>query len=62
MVKVKKEMFAVVAKILGGSRMDVKCQDGNSRMARIPGSKKSANSWIAADIRVTATTGRGGIE
>lgn len=38
--KVKKEMFAVVAKILGGSRMDVKCQDGNSRMARIPGSKK----------------------
>lgn len=38
--KVKKEMFAVVVKILGGSRMDVKCQDSNSRMARIPGSKK----------------------
>lgn len=38
--KRKKEIFAVVNKILGGSRMDVKCEDGKSRMARIPGSKR----------------------
>jgi len=33
-------MYAVVAKALGGSRMEVNCQDENLRMARIPGSKK----------------------
>ena len=38
--KSKKEIFSVVNKILGGSRMDVKCEDGKSRMARIPGSKR----------------------
>ena len=38
--KSKKEMFAIVARVLGGSRMKVNCQDENSRMARIPGSKK----------------------
>ena len=38
----KKEIFAVVQKILGGSRMDVHCQDGKSRMARIPGGKRRA--------------------
>jgi translation initiation factor 1A len=36
----KNEMYAVVSKVLGGSRMEVNCQDENSRMARIPGSKK----------------------
>ena len=34
------EMFAVVDRMLGGSRMNVVCDDGNSRMARIPGSKR----------------------
>ena len=38
--KSKKEIFAVVNKILGGSRMDVKCEDGKSRLAHIPGSKR----------------------
>ncbi len=38
--KNKKEIFAVVNKILGGSRMDVTCEDGKLRMARIPGSKR----------------------
>lgn len=33
-------MFAVVDKVLGGSRMDVSCDDGKERMARIPGRKR----------------------
>ncbi len=36
----KNEMFAVVDKLLGGSRMNVVCEDGVSRLARIPGSKR----------------------
>ena len=31
------EMFAIVDKVLGGSRMNVNCEDGKSRLARIPG-------------------------
>ncbi|MEF8847788.1 MAG: translation initiation factor eIF-1A [Candidatus Thermoplasmatota archaeon] len=38
--KRKKEMFGVVERVLGGSRMRVSCEDGKSRLARIPGSKK----------------------
>lgn len=38
--KEKGEMFAVVDRMLGGSRMNVVCDDGNSRLARIPGSKR----------------------
>jgi len=34
------EMFAVVQQVLGGSRMNVNCEDGKSRMARIPGGKR----------------------
>ena len=34
------EMFAVVEKRLGGSRMHVSCADGKLRMARIPGSRR----------------------
>ena len=33
-------MFAVVDQILGGSRMNVICEDGKSRLARIPGRKR----------------------
>jgi len=33
-------MFAVVDQILGGSRMNVSCSDGKSRLARITGRKK----------------------
>ncbi len=33
-------MFALVKQRLGGSRLRVACQDGLSRMARIPGSKR----------------------
>ena len=38
--KKKDEMFAIVNKRLGGSRMDVQCSDGKSRLARIPGRKR----------------------
>ncbi len=38
--KDKNEVFAVVDKRLGGSRLNVSCADGKSRMARIPGSKR----------------------
>lgn len=36
----KNEIFAVVDQRLGGSRMNVICTDGISRLARIPGSKR----------------------
>ncbi len=38
--KHKNELFAIVNRRLGGSRLKVACADGKSRMARIPGSKK----------------------
>ena len=38
--KNKNEKFAVVNRRLGGSRMNVACEDGKTRLARIPGSKK----------------------
>lgn len=38
--KDKNERFAIVDKRLGGSRMNVLCGDGKSRIARIPGRKK----------------------
>jgi translation initiation factor 1A len=34
------EMFAIVNRVLGGSRMDVHCEDGKSRLARIPGGRR----------------------
>ena len=34
------EMFAIVDQRVGGSRMNVSCADGKSRLARIPGSKR----------------------
>ncbi|MEF8878859.1 MAG: translation initiation factor eIF-1A [Candidatus Thermoplasmatota archaeon] len=36
----KNQMFAVVNRRLGGSRMNVACEDGKTRIARIPGGKK----------------------
>ncbi len=38
--KQENEMFAVVDRRLGGSRMNVSCSDGKSRLARIPSRKK----------------------
>jgi translation initiation factor 1A len=34
------EMFAIVNRVLGGSRMNVHSADGKSRLARIPGRMK----------------------
>lgn len=36
----KHEMFAVAEKLVGGSRAKVVCEDGVSRLARIPGKMK----------------------
>lgn len=36
----KKEMFAVAQQLVGGSRIKVLCEDGLSRLARIPGKMK----------------------
>lgn len=40
-----KEMFAVADQLLGASKMIVMCEDGKSRMARIPG-KMKRRMWI----------------
>jgi translation initiation factor 1A len=34
------EMFAIVERVVGGSRMNVVCADGKGRLARIPGGRK----------------------
>jgi len=38
--KEKNEMFAVADQLLGGSRINVNCEDGKTRLARIPGARK----------------------
>lgn len=38
--KHKHEMFAIADQLMGGSRINVICEDGRSRMARIPGKMK----------------------
>jgi translation initiation factor 1A len=35
--KYENEMFGIVSRVLGGSRMDIQSADGISRLARIPG-------------------------
>lgn len=39
------EIFAIANKLLGGSRIEVACEDGMTRMARIPG-KMRKRMWI----------------
>ena len=39
------EMFAIADQILGGRRVTVRCADGESRMARIPG-KMRRRQWV----------------
>ncbi len=41
----KREMFAIADQLLGASKMIVMCEDGKSRMARIPG-KMKRRMWI----------------
>ena len=40
------EMFAIVNRILGGSRMNVQSADGKTRLARIPGRMRRRMSRI----------------
>jgi translation initiation factor 1A len=40
-----KEVFGVVQQRLGGSRMNVRCLDGKSRICRIPG-KLKRRLWV----------------
>ncbi len=47
-----REVFGVVQQRLGGSRMEVRCLDGKSRICRIPGRLKR-RLWVrAGDIVV----------
>jgi translation initiation factor 1A len=39
------EVFAVVLRMLGGNHIEVQCQDGEKRMARIPG-KIRRRKWV----------------
>ncbi len=41
----RREMFAIADQLLGASKMIVMCEDGKSRMARIPG-KMKRRMWI----------------
>ena len=48
--KSKNEMFAIADRLMGGSRMNVICADGKSRMARIPGRMKRKQRVRAGDL------------
>ena len=39
------QLFAVVLRMLGGNHIEVQCQDGEKRMARIPG-KIRRRKWV----------------
>ena len=48
--KNKNEMFAIADRLMGGSRINVVCADGKSRMARIPGRMKRKQRVRAGDL------------
>jgi len=48
--KRKNEMFAIADRLMGGSRINVICADGKSRMARIPGRMKRRERVRAGDL------------
>lgn len=48
--KKKNEMFAIADRLMGGSRLNVICADGKSRMARIPGRMKRRQRVRAGDL------------
>lgn len=47
------QVFATVTRMLGGSRVQLRCADGEERMGRIPGSMKF-RTWIREDDIVIA--------
>jgi translation initiation factor 1A len=48
--KDKNEMFAIADRLMGGSRINVVCADGKSRLARIPGRMKRKQRVRAGDL------------
>lgn len=48
--KNKGEMFAIAERLMGGSRINVVCQDKKSRMGRIPGRMKRKQRVRAGDL------------
>lgn len=44
------EMFAIADRLMGGSRINVICADGKSRLARIPGRMKRRQRVRAGDL------------
>ncbi|UCF13127.1 MAG: translation initiation factor eIF-1A [Thermoplasmatales archaeon] len=50
--KHKKEMFAIADRLMGGSRINAICEDGKSRMTRIPGKMKRKARVRAGDLLI----------
>ncbi len=50
--KSENEMFAIAERLMGGSRMNVICADGKSRLARIPGKLKRTARVRAGDLLI----------
>ena len=50
--KQKGELFAIADRLMGGSRINVICEDGKSRMARIPGKMKRRQRVRAGDLLI----------
>ena len=48
--KNKNEMLAIADRLMGGSRINVICADGKSRLARIPGRMKRKQRVRAGDL------------
>ena len=50
--KKEHEMFAIADRLMGGSRITVICEDGRSRMGRIPGKMKRKQRVRAGDLLI----------
>jgi translation initiation factor 1A len=50
--KKNNELFAIADQLLGASRIMVICEDGKSRMARIPGKMKRKQRIRAGDLLI----------
>jgi translation initiation factor 1A len=48
----EREMFAIADRLMGGSRINVICEDGKSRMARIPGKMKRKARVRGGDLLI----------
>jgi translation initiation factor 1A len=50
--KQNKEMYAIAEQLMGGSRMNVICEDGKARLARIPGRMKRRARVRTGDLLI----------